>query len=445
MASQSSGNGEHPFNVIRQQVKVHRLDFPDFSDEEQVVRPVARPLFQGNKRPRVGPAVGAASQPRPHAEVDVEAMPAGAEMPCPSAAMPAGAVEPPRYRVNRKRGLGQCEYVWYHWHVRRNPPSQAQQRAAWNFFRDVFLQRSLPYIVNRSGAEDRKLAYVTASERWRIMPREERAMWFYHAMLDPPQSAIPLQEQFTEEPQNDDDKEDEYANAKVRSFMLTFNGDWLQGNRCLQQWLDIGVSDQELCIRIGALPEVDDLIDRFHQHMTNLAKACGLREISSALEVSLSARRRGRVHLHTFMSSHSGNSRVRMKFLTDMVVFDGWRPHVSYTVCAGGASGRSTKSMNARINEGHYYLQFAKYGSLRRATNWHKYKDFPVQKKWIFNRYKVRQMSDEVAEEAELSLERECLYRGSQGRSCRSDSMVVPCAMPLERRCMLGCCEGGPF
>jgi hypothetical protein len=283
--------------------------------------------------------------------------------------------------------------------VRTNPPSQAQQRAAWNFFRDVFLQRSLPYIVNRSGAEDRKLAYVTASERWRIMPREERAMWFYHAMLDPPQSAIPLAEQFTEEPQNDEDQEDEYANAKVRSFMLTFNGDWLQSHRCLQQWLDIGVSDEELCLNIGALPEVDDLFDRFHQHMTNLAKALGLREVSSALEVILSARRRGRIHLHTFMSNHSGNSRVRMKFLIDMVVFDGWRPHVSYTVCAGGATGRSTKSMNARINEGHYYLQFAKYGSLRRDTNWRKHKDFPVQKKWIFNRYKVRQMSDEVAEE----------------------------------------------
>jgi hypothetical protein len=132
-----------------------------------------------------------------------------------------------------------------------------------------------------------------------------------------------------------------------------------------------------------------ELCDRFFEFVMKLGSFMGLMRVSVAVEICPNSEMHGRVHLHAYLS---GNECVRLDKFMKVMEFEGHK--VAHKVFL---DARGKRQVARAQNEAHYYLQFAKVGSVMRKSNYEKYKDFVVKKNWILNMFRQRKMSMTVA------------------------------------------------
>ena len=113
----------------------------------------------------------------------------------------------------------------------------------------------------------------------------------------------------------------------------------------------------------------------------------GVTQSSSKMEESLASDDVGRVHIHWKVNLKNPLDNASKAVFS----FHGVKPDVRVTRAAqpqAPALGVAVKaargaSLEEASNRGHFYTWAWKKGSLYRGTNWHPWKDYRVQGKWL--------------------------------------------------------------
>lgn len=187
----------------------------------------------------------------------------------------------------------------------------------------------------------------------------------------------------------------------VRGCMLTWNGAWLAGSAQVRS-----ICTKELTIPatselLQQTPDVQSLWGQFLAWWRTTAECKGIRYYSCQMELTPTALKDGRVHIHLyFHMSDDGRFRIgRQAFYS----FACSLPHM---VCIAESKKKNSRTA---IPQGHYYCSAPKIGALFSFSTYHKNSDYVVQTKWIENLYRKDKMDD-------CSYERELL--ASKGRVC---------------------------
>jgi hypothetical protein len=147
--------------------------------------------------------------------------------------------------------------------------------------------------------------------------------------------------------------------------LYTWNGNWGQRTpevaEILRGWRG---SWTVAATRLRQVQPLTHLFASFWQRMREVCEDTGHQHLSCALEVSTRAVDCGRVHLHAFMTV-GGSARGVPEASTKARVSFQEKPPSHTAPCK---PGRGLNRLSRAVNEGHYYLQAEKHGSVFRAA-----------------------------------------------------------------------------
>ena len=191
--------------------------------------------------------------------------------------------------------------------------------------------------------------------------------------------------------------------ANIRGFLMTFHGPWGKDLPAFILAEEQGLSSDEMFGRIRKDPYFSRLADKFFRQMKSAAASKNFGQVSISIEFCTQSED-DRIHLHCMVSG--GHRHLCREFFAAFT-FEGVPPsHVAFSagMLTAGEKAKNSGQLSmgnaraqGRSKEAHYYLQFEKVGSLARRTNFHKWTDFAVKRRWISNQFQVRKMSCKTA------------------------------------------------
>jgi len=224
-----------------------------------------------------------------------------------------------------------------------------------------------------------------ARQEWANLAGSLKARWILGALQG--RSALPSRTaDFSEMPYGMPEED-----QRCRGALLTYHGDWGFDLPEVSALVRSGLQGQSLSAEMGKIEYYQQLADRFFNHIKQIGLNSGLGRVSVAVEHCQNGLVSQRVHLHAFLS---GIDKCNLAKWIPKLHFEGIPvAHVSLL------SAMKTSGSSRRACEGHYYLQFDKFGSLARRTNYPKGTELAVSKRWVFNQWKLRKMSYETAKQ----------------------------------------------
>ena len=214
----------------------------------------------------------------------------------------------------------------------------------------------------RKNAQRYKHQRMLADDHWKALNAGEKAQWTIFKFLhNKPPAYVPSKG----DPKGTAAAEAE--DAQTSAMLFTFHGDSGQTNPHVQELVQQGLQGEDLSEGLRGVQLFEELGKRFLEHMTHVTLALGWSKVSVAVERCQKAAEGhpARVHLHAFLSGHDSSAKVRVKHLAKAVTFEKQIcAHHQSQNCPNGSEAHKAK----RANEGHYYLQFVKLGSLWRES-----------------------------------------------------------------------------
>jgi hypothetical protein len=187
-----------------------------------------------------------------------------------------------------------------------------------------------------------------------------------------------------------------------RAVLATFHGDWGFHLPEVQDLLASNLPHDMWPDKLRQIPFYKDLAEKFHTYMISTGERIGFTAVSTSLEYCDHQAELCRVHLHVYMSAKDRSTVIRRGFLKKILQFEGVTP--AHMVMGWEDEGKATTACRYRQNEGHFYLQYEKVGSVYRASNFQKHQDFAVPPRFIKNQLSRGKMELKVAmREAMLS------------------------------------------
>ena len=176
------------------------------------------------------------------------------------------------------------------------------------------------------------------------------------------------------------------APGRHRGCLYTWNGMMMEGSKdvdsLVEQFDDL--SDLEAALRNSET--FRDLVVEYQSFVDKRMKDLSFKHFSWVVELSLHSQDKGRVHFHLYISDEER----RFVGTQSAWKFRGFRPDLRPSWHKGRAS-------DAAINQGHYYCQCNKEGTLYQQSNYLKLQHFAVDQRWVIALWKVRKLSTETA------------------------------------------------
>ena len=141
---------------------------------------------------------------------------------------------------------------------------------------------------------------------------------------------------------------------------------------------------------IRNIPEVLVLWEEMTHHCEEVVRVCGYANYSVAMELSLHALNAGRIHFHVYVSIHHRASLgVTWEQLSKQFAFKGRKP----SHCAQTLRTRGRRSIEACIQQAHYYCQAPKQGQIFSTGSLKPFEDFQVTAKMVAELWKQHKLS----------------------------------------------------
>ena len=173
--------------------------------------------------------------------------------------------------------------------------------------------------------------------------------------------------------------------------MGTWNGSWLKGNKEYEDFLSQHGFGEAQASQLRELPCVRAFAARFAKFLEERIARLGFKFYSFVIEMSLHAKEEGRLHLHAYWHSPQNQTESRVFAGTA----HGWGFEGSMPILrTNTAKGRN---VDRAINQGHYYCQCDKLGTVVSVTNYEKYVQYAVEQKWVMSLWQKRKLSHEKA------------------------------------------------
>lgn len=185
-----------------------------------------------------------------------------------------------------------------------------------------------------------------------------------------------------------------------RACLATFHGDWGFHLPEVQDFMATKLPQCQWPEKLRGLSYFKDLAEKFHEYMSRTGEQIGFSAVSTSLEFCDHTTELCRVHLHVYMSSRDRSTVRRRGFLKKVLRFENVAP--AHMVMGWEEEGGKNSSNRYRHNEGHFYLQFDKVGSVFRHTNFEKHKDFAVPPRYIKNQLAKGKMELRVAQQESM-------------------------------------------
>ncbi len=266
------------------------------------------------------------------------------------------------------------------------------------YLRDYFFQVSRPeYRKHMPDATSRQLTCVMRAA-WHQMPEQERSQFVQDRLhaefgcgfkVSPQKVVLNYTVDYVRQQEiqmQEACKINPKAPGRHRGCLYTWNGMMMEGSSDVQALVEQcdDVSDLEASLRNNKT--FRELVVEYQGFVDKRMKDLSLKHFSWVVELSLHSQDKGRVRFHLYISDEER----RFVGTQSAWKFKGFRPDLR-------PSWHKGRSSDAAINQGHYYCQCNKEGTLYQQSNYQKLQNFAVEQRWVIALWKVRKLSTETA------------------------------------------------